>query len=156
MFCFFRKGTPSGTSSALLKGLFLVTGLGDGGASFLFLTTPLLVIMSCLSLGMSYPRNCLKFSSVTRLSKSTSSKLSSLTLTADYSLIFLTSSWLDTLSEGGSLRSGRNNCQVRGILQFSGKRVPSGHSHSPETQKNCIFQNLLFVSPLLSLMNIGG
>jgi hypothetical protein len=155
MFCFFCKGTSSGTSSELLNGLFLVTGLGDGGASFLFLIAPLLVI-SCLSLGMSYPRNCLKFSSVTRLSKSTSSNLSALTLAADHPLIFLTSSWSDTLSEGGSLQSGRSNCQVRGILRFSGRRVPSGHSHSPETLKNCISQNLLFVSPLLSLMKTGG
>jgi hypothetical protein len=109
-----------------------------------------------LSLRILYPRNCLRFSSVTRLLKSTSSNFSALTLTADQSLIFLTSSWSDILSEGGSLRSGSNNFQVRDILWFSGKRIPSGHSHSPDTQKDCSSQNLLFVNPLLSLMKIGG
>jgi hypothetical protein len=82
MFRFFLKGTSSGISSALPEGLFLMTGLGDGGASLLFLATPLLVIVF-LSLGILYPRNCLKFSSVTRLSNSTSSNFSALTLTAD-------------------------------------------------------------------------
>jgi hypothetical protein len=82
MFRFFLKGTSSGSSSAMLKDLFLVTGLGDGGASFLFLVAHLLVIIF-LSLRILYPRNCLKFSSVTRLSKSTSSNFSALTLIAD-------------------------------------------------------------------------
>jgi hypothetical protein len=132
-----------------------MTGLRDGGPSFLFLTAPLLVIV-LLSLEILYPRNCLRFSSVTRLLKSTSSNFLALTLTADQSLIFMTSSRLDMLSEGGSLRSGRNNFQVQDILRFSGKKVPSGHSHSPDTRKNCYSQNLLFVNPLLSLMKIGG
>jgi hypothetical protein len=90
IFRFFLKGTSSRISSALPKGHFLMTGLGDGGASFLFLTAPLLVIV-LLSLGILYPRNCLRFSSVTRLSKSTSSNFSALTLTADQSLILMTS-----------------------------------------------------------------
>jgi len=155
IFHFFTKGTSLGFSSSLPEGLFLVTGLGDGGASLLFLTTPCLVIVF-LSLRIFYPRNCLKFSSITMLSKSISSNFSALTLAADQSLIFMTSSRSDMLIEGSSLRSGRNNCQVRGILRFSGKITPSGHSHSPDTRKNCCSQNLLLVNPLLSLMNIGG
>jgi hypothetical protein len=82
MFCFLLKGTSSGISSILAEGLFLVTGLGDGGASLLFLTALFLAII-ILPLEILYPRNCLKFSSVTMLSNSISSNFSALTLATD-------------------------------------------------------------------------
>jgi hypothetical protein len=95
-------------------------------------------------------------SSVTSLSKSMSSNSSAFTFAADQSLILPTSSRSVMLMEGGSHRSGCSNRQVQGILWFLGRTVSSRHSHSPDTLKNCCSQNLLFVSPLLSLMKIGG
>jgi hypothetical protein len=106
IYCFFFKGTSSGVASAGSEALFLTVGLGDEGASLLFLAAPLLVTIF-LFLRILYPRNCLRFSSVTRLSNSISSNLSALTLVADQPLIFVTSSRSDILMERGfaSVRS---------------------------------------------------
>jgi hypothetical protein len=85
MFRSFLKGTSSGVSLALAEGLFLVTGLGDGGASLLFFGS------SSFGDRLLVPRNVIskklpQISLGHKVVKINSLNFSALTLAADQSL----------------------------------------------------------------------